>query len=136
MKDYESYFFAGGVILTLAGIFCTPVLTVPILHSEGVVTWVCVVLASYLCTYAFSVGISVWNERMYNIAKVKKSMLTIAVVGAIPLVIGLVKVFVTIDLWNIFLIVGCIMFFGPFIIAAICGLIRYVSDKIWVYRMC
>ena len=87
----------------------------------------------------FAMGMLVWNERMYSDAaeKAKTLLFKISMLGIIVMIIGgLFFMSSPTDFAVKVLSIGASLFVAPVIIAALCGLIRYISDRIWIYRMC
>ena len=124
-------FFLMSVVLTIVGIILSPILLgVTVGYSFGPIVGILATIGGWICTALYACGMSIWNEKMDSIDNVKIVLALLIVIGA---VLG-VACAITGDLSLAPIAIG--LFFGSAILAAIVGLIKYLSDKIWIYRMC
>ena len=139
MKSSEKFFNTASPLFAIAIFALGFIFSVEFYNTVSWLAGVSTFFLGVLCTVLFAMGMHVWNERMYSDAaeKAKTLFFKISMLGIIVMIIGgLFFMSSPTDFAVNCLVVGASLFAAPVIIAALCGLIRYISDRIWIYRMC
>lgn len=139
MKSSEKFFNVAAPLFAIT-IFAMAVI-LGIVTGNTVNWWAAsgVFLVGLVLTVLFAMGMLVWNERMYSDAaeKAKTLLFKISMLGIVVMIIGgLFFMSSPTDFAVKVLSIGASLFAAPVIIASLCGIIRYISDRIWIYRMC
>ena len=138
MKSSENFF---NVVAPLFAIVIFAMGFILSIVAYNTVNWLAaggVFLLGIVLMVLFFVGINIWNERMYGetVDKAKTALFRMFILGVCILIVGCFSFKLSPTTFAInCLAIGATLIVVPVIIAAVCGLIRYISDRIWIYRM-
>lgn len=127
-KEIETTWLVIAVLFTMVGLVLTTLFAVPEANTKGMFAGGTIATIGLVSTILFAIGIAKWNT-MWNVDKAKKVLLLVMPLCIPFLVIGYANTNYTL------MSIGFVFFFGPAIVAAVCGLVKHISDRIWVYRM-
>ena len=139
MKSSEKFFNVAAPLFAIA-IFAMAVI-LGIVTGNTVNWWAAsgVFLGGLVLTVLFAMGMHVWNERMYGetIDRVKTFLSSLSMLGVVIMAIGAFRFVISPTDFAVYCLgIGAALFVAPVALAALCGFIRFISNRIEIYRMC
>ena len=138
MKSSEKFFNCVAPLFSIAMFAVGLILSIVAYNANGWWAAAGVFVLGLLVVGLFAKGMSVWNNDMYGefFERSRNFLFKVSLLGVVLMVIGgLFFMASPVDFSVKVLAIGASVFAAPVIISALCGLIRYISNRIWIYRM-
>ena len=139
MKSSEKFFNVAYPLFSMAMIVLAIILAIVEGNAVNWLVGLGVCVLGIGCTVIFAIGLSVWNNKMYGetIDRVKTFLSSLSMLGVVIMAIGAFRfVILPTDFAVYCLGIGAALFVAPVALAALCGFIRFISNRIEIYRMC